>query len=89
MADQLQETKQENFALLVLQKAIIAINQDLPQISSDLKDVIYEKMCNLCKADTENGVKVMYKCCLSINHPERRVSQTKLFFDKIVSTGHI
>lgn len=68
MADQFLQTKSENFSLLILQKAVVAINQGMhmeggEQQRREISDLIYEKMFNLCNANTENGVKVMYKCC--------------------------
>jgi len=60
------------------------------QQKQELTDLIYEKMFNLCNANTENGVKVMYKCCQSMsNKHEKRAMYVKVFFDKVVATGNI
>lgn len=82
-------SNQENFALLVLQKAMVAFNQGLPSIDNALKDMVLEKMFNLCSASSENGVKVMYKCCQSMVQIDKRTAYVKQFFDKVVGTGHI
>ena len=98
MADQFSTFSSETYALVILKRAVDQLELDIlmsPEPKSLLKDLLYERIFNICQVTSENGIEQMYRACGEMSSGDNRRAENlrtkciKMFFERVITNGNV
>jgi hypothetical protein len=95
MSDQFSGFDRDMYQLIILQRAVDALDKDQLLDSRrkvELRDLLYERIFNACKPDSEGGIQRMYEACGEMSQgadargPGLKAKCIKVFMEKVIGT---
>lgn len=95
MSEQFSGFEKDMYQLIILQRAVDALDKDQLLDSRrkvELRDLLYERIFNACKPDSEGGIQRMYEACGEMSQgadargPGLKTKCIKIFMEKVIGT---
>lgn len=89
MQCQFSQLPREIYQLVILNKALTAIDENIIPANVHQRDAILERIFKACKTNTEEGINMKYRSAIEVKNQIVRTNLIKIFFEEVMQNKEL